>query len=116
MEHRVASPGLAGRGRIASEMRSTVRCNPGEGFLRETKCVETPPSPRPSPRKRGEGEAGSILRAQLVDLGVARQMVGALAIDRIHHDALAVLQRGLADEGAQCRLMVDLAEGDLAER
>src|SRR5437588_11280632 len=58
----------------------------------------------------------SILRAQLVDLGVARQIVGALAIDRIHHDALAVLERGLADEGAHCRLMVDLAEADLAER
>src|SRR6266403_5605123 len=58
----------------------------------------------------------SLLRAQLCDFGIARKIVGALAIDRIHHDAFAVLQRGLANEGAQGRLVIDLAEGDLAER
>src|SRR5262245_45801962 len=70
-----------------------------------------------SPREeRGEGEAAaSVLRTQLLDFGIARQEVGALLVGDINHDALAVLQRGLADIGAERRLMVDLAEGDLAE-
>jgi hypothetical protein len=51
---------LAGRGRIASAMRSIVRCNPGEGRHRTHLCsefAEAGPSPQPSPREeRGEGE------------------------------------------------------------
>ena len=47
---------LAGRGRIASAMRSIVRRDLGEGdYPRVWTCREAP-SPRPSPRKRGEGE------------------------------------------------------------
>src|SRR5258707_11672454 len=58
----------------------------------------------------------SLLRAKLFDFGVAWQIVAALAIDRIHHHALAVLLRGLADVSTEGRLVVDLAEGDLAQR
>jgi hypothetical protein len=55
---------LAGRGRIASAMRSIVRCNPGEGDYPRVQLCGDSPSPRPSkselrssrPRKRGEGE------------------------------------------------------------
>src|ERR1700674_5469459 len=57
-----------------------------------------------------------LFRPELSDFGVTRKVVRAFAIDRIHHDAFAVLQRGLADEGTQGRLMVDLAESNLAER
>ena len=79
--------------------------------------AERAPHPDPLPARAGRGRrAASILRAQLSDFGIARQIVRALAIDRIHHHALAVLQRGLADIGAERRLVVDLAEGDLAER
>ena len=45
-----------------------------------------------------------------------RQVVRAVVIDEVGHHALAVLQRGLADEGAERRLMVDRAERHLAER
>src|SRR4029077_7440864 len=73
--------------------------------------VEAPP-PKPSPASgRGRSKI-SILRTQLFDFGVAREIVAALAIDQIHHHALAVLLRGLADIGAKGRLVVDLAEGD----
>ncbi|OIQ63579.1 hypothetical protein GALL_548810 [mine drainage metagenome] len=58
----------------------------------------------------------SLLRAHFQDFGIAGKIVRALAIDRIHHHALAVLQRGLADERAERRLMIDLAEDNLAER
>src|ERR1700761_9283760 len=57
----------------------------------------------------------SLLGPHLLDFGVAWQIVRAFAVRRVDHDALAVLQRGLAGEGAQGRLMVDLAEGDLTE-
>src|SRR5260370_42238438 len=58
----------------------------------------------------------SLPRPKLFDLGIAWKVIRPLAIDGVHHDALAVLQRGLADEGAERGLVVDLAEGDLAER
>src|SRR6478609_6809997 len=75
------------------------------------------PSPLPSPREeRGEGEESSLLWAHLLDFGVARKIIRTLAVGGIDHDALAVLQRSLAGEGAERRLVVDLAEGDLAER
>src|SRR5579872_6149809 len=56
-----------------------------------------------------------ILRPHLFDFRIARLIVRALAVDGIDHHALAVLQCGLADEGAQRRLVVDLAESDLAK-
>src|SRR6185295_4761683 len=58
----------------------------------------------------------SLLWPHFFHLRIAWKIVGALAIDRVHHHALAVLQGGLADKGAERRLMIDLAEGDLAER
>ena len=45
----------AGRGRIVPAMRSIVRCDPGEGRLRESEIVERPPHPVPLPA-RGERE------------------------------------------------------------
>src|ERR1700694_2964493 len=56
---------LAGRGRIASAMRSIVRCNPGEGESPRVRACRKSPSPQPSkselrssrPREgRGAGE------------------------------------------------------------
>src|SRR6266404_7179785 len=67
-------------------------------------------------QSRARSQQPLLLRPELSYFGVARKIVRAFAIDRIHHDAFAVLQRGFADEGAQGRLVVDLAEGDLAER
>src|SRR6267154_5197124 len=54
---------LAGRGRIASAMRSIVRCNPGEGVqvYRLTTCSRKEPlTPTFSPQARGEG-IGAVL-------------------------------------------------------
>ena len=99
-----------GRGRIAPAIR--VR---GFGPTRDRN-----PSPelvaalQARPLPSGEVKR-SILRTQLLDFGVARQKVRALLVGRADHDALAVLQRGLADIGTERRLVVDLAEGDLAE-
>src|SRR3954465_2333216 len=87
-----------------------------------TTMVSMDSGPAPSGASRNDGgdrarvHQRSILRPQLVDLRVARQIVRALAIDRVHHHALAVLQRGLADKRAKGRLVIDLAEADLAER
>ena len=105
--------------RLRGEVGSRA-CDPGEGVQVYQLAYDSrrePLTPTLSPQERGEGEErASILRAQLSDFRIAREIVRALAIDRVHHHALAVLQRGLADIGAERRLVVDLAEGDLAER
>ena len=44
---------------------------------------------------------------QLPHLGVGRQRVGAVHVAPVHHHAVPVLQRELADERAQRALMVD---------
>src|ERR1700710_2705290 len=77
--------------------------------------VRSAASPRVSNHESRDVET-SLLRAKLLDFGIAREIIAALAIDRIHHHALAVLLRGLADIGAERRLVVDLAESNLAER
>src|SRR5947209_4351358 len=76
------------------------------------------PSVAPSPGKERERESSevSILRPELFDFGIAGQIIRSLAVDRIHHHTLAILLGGLADEGAKRRLVIDLAEGDFAER
>jgi len=61
-------------------------------------AVEESPSPQPSPREVREKEKSINPSAKLFDFGVAGQIIRTLAIDRIHHHALAVLQRGLADK------------------
>src|SRR4030088_1671491 len=71
-----------------------------------TTIVSMDSGPAPSGASRNDDAdvfrvlQSSVLRAQLLDFGVARQIVAALAVDRIHHDALAVLLRGLADVSA----------------
>src|SRR3569833_2817255 len=70
------------------------------------------PAPKYGPT---EEAVRSILRPQLLDLGIAGQIVRTLAVDRIDHDALAVLLRGLSDEGAERGLVIDFAEADFAE-
>src|SRR5229473_4039664 len=56
---------LAGRGRIASAMRSIVRCNPGEGAIRESEPVESPPlSPQAAVLSR---EKSHIDELQLIE-------------------------------------------------
>src|SRR5947209_4295886 len=86
-------PVIPGRDEVASpESITTVW---GYGFRA---CAQGGAS-----RNDGDGAARRqcdlLLGPQLGDFGVARQVVAALAIDRIHHHALAVLQRGLADIG-----------------
>src|SRR5450631_3624548 len=89
--------------------------------------VRSAASPRVSNHAAGDGPSaaasssylqptGSLLRAQLYDFIIAGKIVRTLAIGGIHHDALAILQRGPADERTERRLVIDLAEGDLAER
>src|SRR5256885_16909023 len=57
---------LAGRGRIASAMRSIVRCDPGEGvqvYQSSEVLVDRTPHPGPLPVKNGgEGEQSSLYR------------------------------------------------------
>src|SRR5258708_32920512 len=57
-----------------------------------------------------------VLRAHFADLGIGREILGAVVVFPVDHHALAVLQRRLADEAAEGRLVVDLAELDRAER
>src|SRR5258705_2553474 len=59
---------------------------------------------------------GSIDRAQLLDLGRARHVPGAVEVAVVDHHALATLVLGAPDEGAHRRLLVFAAVGDLAER
>src|SRR4051812_26708510 len=58
---------LAGRGRIASAMRSIVRCDPGEGVLlsRRAQLAERAPHPNPLPAKSGAREHGESLPSGL---------------------------------------------------
>src|SRR5271167_939309 len=84
--------------------------------IRESECLENPPHPDPLPARGERERETSLLRAHFCDFSIAGQIIGTLAIDRIHHHALAVLQRGLANEGAERRLMIDLAERNLAKR
>src|SRR5947208_3373634 len=58
----------------------------------------------------------SVLGTKLGDFIIAGQIISALAVDRIDHHTLAVLQRRLADEGTKRRLMIDLAESDFPKR
>src|SRR5581483_1663416 len=77
---------------------------PGEGDSPSTALAERAPHPTPPPVKDGERERkerGSLFRAHLFDFGIARQIVGAVAIDGVDHHALAVLECGLADESAE---------------
>src|SRR5580700_8445416 len=71
--------------------------------------------PRVSNHEDTAASVASLLRPHLFDFRIAWQIIRAFAIDGIHHHALAVLQRGFADEGAERRLVIDLAEGDLAK-
>ena len=60
---------------------------------------------RPDPGVRREladtAPVRSILRAQRLDLAFRRKIFRAIAIHYVRHLAFAVLQRGLADEGAK---------------
>src|SRR5437667_12629616 len=55
------------------------------------------------------------LRPQLLHLVVGRQIYRTVGVVPVEHHALAVLERGLADEGAHRRLVIDRAELDHAE-
>ena len=89
-----------------------------------TKDAERPARSAPAPT--GTGAAGKCLAARLLfasirrslrlHLGVRRHEIGAVVIGHVDHHALAVLKRGLADEGAQRRLMVNRAIRDRPER
>src|SRR6202035_1592055 len=126
LSHFLPSPGgvetseARSLGRLAS---SVARCGTGWGDGLSTRalfkgrdCHPTPPlsgrcfaSPgRVDPPPPGEGKVSpSFFRAHLFDFSIAWKIIGALAIGGVHHDALAVLERGLADERAQGRLVVD---------
>ena len=71
---------------------------------------------RRSPRPWCASRRASVLRAQRLDLRVGGKIGGAVAVGHVDHDALAVLERGLADEGAERGLMVDRPECDRPER
>src|SRR5882757_1035567 len=92
--------------RLRGEVGSPRRCEASSGAIRvrgyrsidSAQLAERAPHPRPSkselrssrPREeRGEGEArASLFRAKLSDFRIAREIVRALAIDRVHHHAL----------------------------
>src|SRR6185312_915864 len=91
------SPRLRGEVGIQAQLEFRVR---GYRSINWHRTRGESPSPRPSPREeRGEGEESSILRTQLSDFRITREIIRTLAVHRIHHHALAVLQRGLADIG-----------------
>src|SRR5262245_66685876 len=109
----MGGPGWRGSAHVAHPSRR--RCRASLRMRSETLMARSAAMPRVSNREAPVLPA-SVLRTQLVDFGVARQEVRALLVGGVQHDALAVLQRGLADEGAERRLVVDLAERNLAER
>src|SRR5256885_8509517 len=68
---------LAGRGRIASAMRSIVRCDPGEGvqvYQSSEVLVDRTPHPGPLPVKNGgEGEQSSLYRLEKAECQIGGQ-------------------------------------------
>src|SRR3974390_2527799 len=58
----------------------------------------------------------SVRRSLRLHVALRRQVFGAVAVAEIHHRALAVLERCLADERAEGGLVVERAEGHGAKR
>ena len=93
---------LAGRGRIASAMRSIVRCNPGEGDSRRVELAER--APHPNPLIPTVAAIDSLRHPRMSAIALTREVRAKRASKDGNMNRLAAILRGPRKERGHLRV------------